>query len=549
MSKTGKIALTVLALVVAVIVAIVVVNTSKARQRERDYAEAKALYDEEQYEQASEIYAKLRDDAWLTRCSIGIAERDAQALFDAGQPDEALALLRQDAPESELRTSLAEEYAATLIGTGDYEAALAILQVDAPESENILNCERIITQIAEEETFKKSALASAWDDANASLEKIKALNAETKRLTDKELEAMRSIAEGNYSGWHVASSWGLLDSSDNAGLRRVTAELFAANGYYSDAFKVYQALGDENGMRAMLAAMVDADEHGMSTFEAYRTLDDENGMRSEAAWLLDKGKYTDAYKAYETLGDEDGKRAVIEVQATDGQLAQALHTLISLEDYEQANALLDRIPTEASLVSDKGLALDDDLSTLIRKEDDAALALASRIVDKAVEECRALIAKGIHSAPWYALNALRDSVPALWREEWQALMLECIETPESHIVKDTGLLAKSGGTIMVYTGKSGRCLTLREMERTDAISEDSLPTGQFISVYIKPNSHYTFTIKSGYYKGSVGTGENWFGDLDGFGPMASFADVQISYDPYNPGVGRYLDGSYSITFE
>ena len=115
MSKTGKIALTVLALVVAVIVAIVVVNTSKARQRERDYAEAKALYDEEQYEQASEIYAKLRDDAWLTRCSIGIAERDAQALFDAGQPDEALALLRQDAPESELRTSLAEEYAATLI--------------------------------------------------------------------------------------------------------------------------------------------------------------------------------------------------------------------------------------------------------------------------------------------------------------------------------------------------------------------------------------------------------------------------------------------------
>ena len=544
MSKSGKSALIVMALVVAAIVVIIVVNTSKARQRERDYAEAKALYDEKQYERASEIYAKLGDDAWLNRCDIGVAERDAQALYDGGQPDEALALLRESAPESELRTSLAEKYAAALIDAGDYEGALDALKADAPQSENIQSCERIVAQVAEEEAFKKSALEGAWDDASASVERIEEVNAETKRLTKNDLEAMRNIAEGS---WNIASSW--LGSTDNAELRGLLADLFAADGHYSNAFKEYQALGDEESARSMLAAMADAGDHSLWLFEAYRSLGDEDGMRVEATWLLDNGKYTDAYKAYEALGNEDGMRAVIDAQAADGQLAQAVHALIGLEDYEQANALLDQVVAEGSLLSDKGLVLDDDLIALMQKDDEAALTLASRIVDKTVEECRELIAQGRHSVPWFVLNALRDSAPTLWKEEWQTLMLECVETPESHIVKDTGLQATIGGTITVYTGNSGRCLVLRELEKTDSISEPSLPTGEFISVYIKPNSHYTFTIKSGYYDGSASAGDTWFGDLDGFGPLASFADVQISYDPYNPSVGRYLNGSYSVTFE
>lgn len=543
MSKSGKIALAVLALVVAAIVAIVVVNTNKARQRERDYAEAKALYDAGEYEQASEIYAKLKDDAWLKNCDTGVAERDARALYDGGRPDEALALLRENAPESALRVELAEKYAAALIDAGDYEAALAALKADAPESENIPGCERIVAQVAEEEAFRKSALEGAWDDAGASVEKIAEMNAETGRLTDNQLESMECIAKGDYGSWCVAQ--GLLRTSDDAFVRPILAEVLAADGHYSNAFNEYQALGDEERARSMLAAMADAGEHGQWLFEAYQSLGDEDGMRAEAAWMLDSGKYEQAYAAYEALNDAGGMAKAMEA---DGDSAAAFRLAVKAGDVPKASALLDQmLQQDTSLVYEEGeggLLYDSELRGLLDMGGDEALALARRMADGIVERCRALLAQKDNYLAWSALNGLRDSAESLWTEDWQALADSCVEPmpKESFVIRDRDAQAKPGdvggtATISVYN-ESGRPLILSMFQLG----------GSGIWVYVSPGM-YKFTVKAGSYMCSVWRGEQWFGDKNGFGPHYSSTDVEV----VNGTTGLRLkdtdrlEGSYSLT--
>lgn len=559
MSKSVKVFLAVCALLIAGAVALIVVSQARARQRQETYSNAYALYKKGQYEEAAELYAKLKDETWIEKCDLGIAERDAQALYEAGKPDEALALLRERAPEGELRAKLAEDYAAALIESEDYEAALAVLESDAPGSETIARCERVLAQIDAEQAFREQAVAGHWHEANESLEQIEAMNGETGRLTGNELKAMGYVAEGDYGSWCVAD--GLIGSTGSEYVRRTITEVLAANGHYSNAISNYKELGDEDGIRATLEAMKASGDRGTGMFMAYEALGDTDGMRQEAEWMLSSGEYGRAYDAYETLGDEDGKRAVIDAQAAAGQIVEALGRLIEIEDYEQADALLDRFPAEGSLLSDSGsgsgFACGDALDALLQRGDDAALALAARMVDKLAEECRAAIAQEKRCVPYYALGEVKARAESLWTDELEALQSDCPQPfPEASGILKQSWTAKSGddgggtASITVHNGKKAAILRLNQVTKTDFVTSiPSTPTGNYIAVYIRPNDRYTFELPGGYYDAYVMTGNEWFGEREGFGYRCASADVSIGYNPYNPQQGQRLEGSYSLSLE
>ena len=548
MSKGAKIALAVCALVVVGVATLIVVNQARARQRQETYSNAYALFKEGKFEEAAELYANLKDETWLEKCDLGVAERDAQALYDGGEPDEALALLRERAPDGELRSKLAEDYAAALIESEKYEEALAVLQADAPESETVAYCEAVVAQVAQEQTFQAQAVEGDWHAASASLEKIEAANSETRRLSDTALDALRHVAEGDYGAWCVAD--GLVRSADSEYVARTVAAVMAANGHYSNAISDYEKLGDKDGIRAVLDAMVAEGVRGVDLFMAYQALGDADGMRSEAEWMLASGEYERAYKAYEVLDDTDGKRAVIDAEAAAGRLAQALDKAVATSDYEQADAVLARVPTDGSLLSESAstspLVCADALSTLAERGDDAALALAARIVDKVAGECRASIAQEKRCVPYYALGKVKDSAGALWTDELQALMDSCVEPmpEESFVVRDHGALARAGdpggtATIHVYN-ESHRGLILCLMSKPDF--------SKSIFVYVTPGM-YDFTVKAGSYDGSVWKGDLWFGDGEGFGPQYTTTDVQVVDGLTGIRQDDYLEGSFSITVE
>ena len=544
MSKTGKIAIAALAAVLAAMIAFAVISENRNRQREKAYSEAYALYQAGQYEEAAGIYQKLGDEAWLAKCDAGIAERDARALYDEGKPDEALALLRERAPEGELRAALAGEYAGALIEAEDYEAALTVLRADAPQSEAIARCEGFAAQLAEEQAFHALAVEGAWDEANASLEKIEALNAETGRLTNGELEAMRHIARGEYGGWVQAYHF----AGSNEALLKTVADVLAANGYYSDAASHYRDLGDEEGVRAMLSAMEARGEHGIGMFRAYEALGDEAGMRAEAGYMLTSGDYSRAYEAYGALDDAEGKQAVIDAEAAAGRLGQALDRVVEAGDYEQAEALLARVPEEGSLLSERTdidpLVCADALSKLVERGDDASLALASGIVDEVAGECRASIARQERYVPYKALGEVRERAPALWTDELEALWDSCVEPmpEESFVVRDHGARAQPGdpggtATITVYNeSHAGLIVCL--------LSKPDFSTSIF--VYVAPGM-YEFTVKAGEYDASVWKGDAWFGDNEGFGPDYRSTGVKVVNGLTGIAESDRLEGGYSLT--
>ena len=555
MSKAGKRTLLVSALVLAAIIAFIVINETNSRRREETYRQAYALYQKEEYEQAAVIYAELKDEAWLRNCDRGIAERDARALYDAGKPEEALALLRERAADSSLRAALAEQYAAALIDAKNYGEALAVLQNDAPESSTLPFCELMLAQIEEEQTFQAKAAEGAWDEASIILDKIEAMNGETKRLTDKALEMLRMILTGEFGRWCVAE--GLARPTGNEYVLRTLAAVMAANGYYGNAIEDYKAIGDEDGIRSVLAALQAKDKRGQALFMAYEALDDREGMRSEAEWMLASSDYSRAYEAYETLKDEDGKRAVIDAQAAAGQTVQALRKLIGLGDYEQAGTLLDRMPTDTSLLSGtgSGLACDDELSALMECGSDEAAALASKLVDRVVEECRALIGEGKRCVPYYALCEVKSRAKALWTDDMESLRASCPqEFPgTSGILRKSWTAkaeaAKGEASITVHNGKKAAILHLSQLTDPDPFDESGTPTGNSISVFIRPNDRCTFRIPGGYYSAYVKMGDEWFGDQEGFGLRFSSSDVRIGTNPYKPQQGQRLEGSYSLTLK
>ena len=512
MGISSKIALSVLLVLTVGLIAFAVTSEIQSRQREKTYAEAHALYKEGKFEEAAEIYSKLKDENWLRNCDRSIAERDAQALYDEGKLEEAVNLLRER----------------------------------SPESENLADWEKLSTQIAEEQEFGMLSAEGAWEEAKACLDRITELNRDTGRLQDSALEAMRYITEGKYSGWRDADS--RIGSGGNEYVKSILAEVFAANGYYEKAVANYKEIGDEEGIRATLAVMESKGEHDMGTFKVFQMLGDEEGMRKEAEGMLASGLYDKAYEAYGILEDRDGMRAVIEAQASSGKTAQALDKMINIGDYEQAEYLLDHMPAESSLLSDNysesSLVCGNSLSVLMERGDDAALELASRMVDQVAEECRASIAEEHRSTPYYALSEVKERAEALWTEELEALRRDCVrEMPQiSRIFRDTGLERKQGSlganaTVTVHN-KSKRAFILSLWQIPDAC----------IYVFVSPGD-YKFTVAAGNYEISVIWGDLWFGEKEGFGPRTTYTEVKVNNGMRTIEKGERLEGSYYLTVE
>lgn len=127
MSKSARIVLCLLIVILAGLATFAAVNEVRSRQREKAYSEARALYQAGRYEAAAEAYVRLRDDGWVKRCGQALTDERAQALLETGKTREALELLKQENPGSALlpECEQAVEEAPLAELRGEAEAALA----------------------------------------------------------------------------------------------------------------------------------------------------------------------------------------------------------------------------------------------------------------------------------------------------------------------------------------------------------------------------------------------------------------------------------------
>ncbi len=306
-------------------------------------------------------------------------------------------------------------------------------------------------------------------------------------------------------------------------------------------FRTFLAAGSIQEAQSSYKTIAGMKQATQEELEAYR----HELAKAKASDALAKGEYDSAFEQYEFLEDDAGMAFALDAMEAAGEYDSAFQCAagMAVPDIARLDVLYGRLsetgfsPVTQSGTLEYGSAkIDQLLSRLLKTESDDAKALAAKIMDSAAENCRALIAEGRPSAAWYALGSLSNAAGGLWTEEMQALMNSCTEEmPESGIFRDTGLKARTGATITVYNeSKSGLLFGLRQgMENS-------------IYVFVRPRSHYTFTVKAGVYSPSVSTGPVWFGK-EGFGIKAAWSDVKVNNGVKTMKQGDRLEGSYSIT--
>lgn len=282
--------------------------------------------------------------------------------------------------------------------------------------------------------------------------------------------------------------------------------------------------------------------------------------RANAAELLKQGQLFSAFKRYEELSDESGMAAALEAMEAEGEYLTAFRCVAEMDEPDAArlDALYDRlIETGFTPVNDYGrleqhnLQIGSLLARLLAMDGDAPAALASRIADGIVGECRSMIDEGRRSVPYYALSELSQLAAALWTEDLEALKNGCLEEmPESRVWRDPdGLQVLNGSSVTVHTGARAAMFMLTRLTDPDPIYNKCASTGKTIYVFIRPRSQYTFSVSPGYYNASVWMSENWFGDKETLGVRAVSSSVEINNGYHTYQQGKRLSGSYSITLE
>ncbi len=240
MSKSKKIVLAVLAVILAAIIALVVVRVIHDRQRANAYAEARSLYNAGEYAKAAALYKQLGDvnEAW--HCRQEIVVRQIQALLEEGRLDEALALLDSKDLGSQKREEFALAIAERMADRGDAVSAAKLVNDErAGDTRLRLSYE----QLGEEQSFWAYMEEGSYAMAETCLERVEKLNASTHAKTDEELEALRAAYEEAKAAADEAS-------------KREKAEAYLAEGDYKWAFDIYEALADTEGMSAVVEALL-----------------------------------------------------------------------------------------------------------------------------------------------------------------------------------------------------------------------------------------------------------------------------------------------------
>ena len=241
MSKSKKIVLAVLAVILTAVIALVVVNGNRRRQRANAYAEARALYHAGEFEAAAEAYDKLGDTSEARQCRQEIVVRQIQALLAKGQCDEALKLLESKDLGSQKREEFVLKIAKQMADQGDAVSAAKLVNDErAGDTRLRLSYE----QLGEEQTFQAYLEEGRVAMAETSLERVEKLNASTHAKTDGELEALRAAYEEARAAADEAS-------------KREKAEAYLAEGNFKWAFDTYEALADIEGMSTAVEALLE----------------------------------------------------------------------------------------------------------------------------------------------------------------------------------------------------------------------------------------------------------------------------------------------------
>ena len=165
------------------------------------------------------------------------------------------------------------------------------------------------------------------------------------------------------------------------------------------------------------------------------------GMMFGGAWAQDQ-ENRDLFSVYlqcRDRGDEAGMAAALDAMEDAGEYLYAFRGIAESEepDVPRLAALYDRLTepgyialnrSEFRHINESGrleyynLYIGALLEKLLGMEDEEAAALAARIADNIVAECRPIIEEGRQrSRPYTALGELKSRAGALWTDELQEL--------------------------------------------------------------------------------------------------------------------------------
>ncbi len=266
-------------------------------------------------------------------------------------------------------------------------------------------------------------------------------------------------------------------------------------------------------------------------------------VKANAAKLMESGEYFDAFTAYEHIDDKEGMRAALDSMEASGDYLHALRCEAETKepDAGRLSRLYDGLTNpDYKPFGDSGFThfnsggrleyYNLDIGSLLTKllargGDGEAAALAARIADNIVAECRPLIEEGRRrSRPYRALGELQSRAPSLWTDDMQALEDRCVEMPENGVILDKGGLEKMPGasgsaSITVQNKSKTRGVVLRLNKAGSSSS--------FINVFVRPDSSFAFTIDGGLYEGKTWAGKLWYGSEEYFGDAGEKRIVEI----------------------
>ena len=324
-------------------------------------------------------------------------------------------------------------------------------------------------------------------------------------------------------------------------------------------FRALLDAGDPDGAGERLAAIEKSndDTHRLTDeqLREMRSAYKSAVTRRDAEQHMAEGRFRLAFDKYEELEDADGMRSALDALEAAGDFGLAFPRAVRMGDIPRADALFERLAEDRGTLIDNigGLTIGETLSGVLKSKEDGAAELAGKMAGAVVETCRAMIAEGKRSIPYYALEELKERAGEIWTEDDEALMAGCLETPpKSGILSDDGLSKGSGtsaATITVFNNSSSAAALL--LMRAD---DEYGYGGDRIVVLVQPGK-YTFTVEAGTYKSSLMTGKHWFGSKEVFGVRESVSEVVINNGmnnkPTNPAnewkTKNRLEGSYSIT--
>ena len=425
----------------------------------------------------------LRNEA-ASMCRQGRYE-EAMEIFSRFDDDNAKAWIEK------CRQGIAERDAVALAAEGKTAEALALLKAEYPESGRM-----------NEITEARAAELAAEGDAAAAV-----------RLLEEADHPDRYLRETYEEMADEQAFWKYLEEGNTEAALEKYREIKAGIVYPNKETDAKLAEMSQSYEKANAAKLLESGE-GFDAFQAYEHIDDKEGMRTALDAMEASGDYLHAFRCEAETKEPDA-----------GRLSR-LYDGLTDPDYKPFGDSGFTHFNSGGRLEYYNLDIGSLLTKLLaRGGDGEAATLAARIADNIVAECRPLIEEGRRrSRPYRALGELQSRAPSLWTDDMQALEDRCIEMPEN------GVLAAKEGIEKTPGSPGSASVTVQNKSKTRGVVLRLNRTGkpaEFISVFVRPDSSFGFTVDGGMYEGKTLTGKFWYGSEEYFGDAAETRSVEI----------------------